>query len=236
MREIRGKFAFGQRDIMMSKRVNISSLLIAVSGIALLSGCTGTSTYGTGKTQEAQLLEDLTSVATIGSSEKKAKINYISRPGLVKPPQTASLPAPTENVESQSGYFPVSPEQKRANLLKAIADAEANGDPLPEEVVAMRKASIVQPKTFQNPEERDRENERFDPQKQKKAREAFLKQQALLKGTVGAADRQWLTEPPKKYRSPETTAEVGSVGEKESDPYKYKDDKTNLFDWIRGKD
>ena len=59
----------------------------------LASGCTGTSTYGTGVTQEAQLYEDILGLATLAPAKKNKKIDYMARPKLVKPPtKTAHRP------------------------------------------------------------------------------------------------------------------------------------------------
>lgn len=202
-------------------------------GLMALSACTGTSTYGTGKSQEAQLLEDIGGIAMIGSKKKKQQIDYISRPGLVKPTDS-TLPAPAESVADADGNFPQNPEERRLALLKQIEEAEKNGEALPEEVIAMRKASITRPGDpgYINPAE-DRVSGRLDPKEEKAAREAFLKKQAETRGATGAAPRKYLTEPPQRYRTPLQTAEVGNVGEKENDPFA-KDKQTNLLDTILG--
>ena len=219
----------------------LKSLQFVSCGLAfaIVAGCSGTSTYGTGKTQEAQLLEDLTSIATIGSGEKKKPINYISRPGLVKPPQSqvAALPTPAENVSSQAGYFPVSPEEKRADLLKRIEEAEAKGEPLPADVQELRKASAEADKSSKrNRFHSDYVDDTIKSDEAKKAREAFLRQKAQVAGAQGAAPRKYLTEPPKIYRTPEQTAAIGEIGEKEKNPYAKKKNDGNLLDWLRGKD
>jgi len=227
----------GQRESGMSKFLKSLQFAVASVAVVTLAGCTGTSTYGTGKTQEAQLLEDLTSIATIGSGEKKKPINYISRPGLVKPPQVAGLPTPAEKVSSQAGYFPVSPEEKRADLLKRIEEAEAKGEELPEDVQQLRKEAAAKSNASGRGRfHTDYVDDTIKSDEAKKSRLAFLKRKAELDGTRGAAPRKYLTEPPKIYRTPEQTAAIGEVGEEEKNPYVKKDNKTNLFDWLRGKD
>lgn len=205
------------------------------AGLIALSACTGTSTYGTGKTQEAQLLEDIGGIAMIGSKKDKPQIDYMSRPGLVKPTDS-QLPPPAEGVPGADGNFPQNPEQRRLALLKEIEEAEKNGEALPQEVIAMRKAAITRPGDpgYINPAE-DKVSGRLDAKEEKAAREAFLKRQAEIKGATGAAPRRYLTEPPQEYRTPKQTAEIGNVGEKEHDPFAKKKD-TNLLDRILGND
>src|SRR5690606_32490863 len=55
----------------------------AVSALAL-SGCMGSPTYGTDKTANEQLIEDLTGVLALGP-KRQPQIEYQPRPELVKP-------------------------------------------------------------------------------------------------------------------------------------------------------
>ena len=216
--------------MVKSKSSKLSLCVSAIAMSAIVAGCTGTSTYGTGKSQEEQLFEDLTSIAMLGSKEKKKRIDYISRPTLVKP-QTADLPSPLDENSSESAYFPKDPETKRAELLKRLEEAEKNGEELPEEILALRKASISRKGNRGVVYARGEVVEKYDPGLVKRQREEFLKKKAERDGVRGAAPRRWLTEPPSKYRTPEQTAAVGEVGEKEQDPYKAKKEKKfNIFD------
>ena len=61
--------------MVKSKSSKLSLCVSAIAMSAIVAGCTGTSTYGTGKSQEEQLFEDLTSIATLGSKEKKKRID-----------------------------------------------------------------------------------------------------------------------------------------------------------------
>lgn len=221
----------------MSQRffVTIKTGAFALVSMSLLAGCSGTSTYGTGKSQEAQLFEDITSIASLGSGKKKKKINYISRPKLVKPPIHAGLPTPAESIETQSGYYPVDPETKRQRLLNLIAESERTGKALPDEVIASRKASILRPTgKFANPDERDRAALYQSTENKQELRKEFLRRKALASATKGAAPRKWLTEPPKEYRTPADSAEVGKIGEKETDPRATNKKKKSLFGWLKG--
>lgn len=219
----------------MSQRffVTIKTGAFALVSMSLLAGCSGTSTYGTGKSQEAQLFEDLTSIASMGSGKKKKKINYISRPKLVKPPIHAGLPTPAESVETQSGYYPVNPEAKRQRLLRQIKEAEENGEALPEEVIAARRASIasVNPRKT-NTHDLDRGYHEQSSEEKARLRKEFLRRRGQSSATKGAAPRKWLTEPPKDYRTPAESAEVGKIGEKETDPRAFKK-KKSLFGWLK---
>ena len=206
------------------------------SGLALAallaSGCTGTSTYGTGVTQEAQLYEDILGLATLAPAKKNKKIDYMARPKLVKPPTVAALPTPVEKTEGQSGYFPTDPEVQRAARKAAVGSADPSqkadfeeGE-LPEDVLAARRAAAERGKSELKRSQIDpnRDDHRFSaknsPELQRRQREVFLREKAKRDGVSGAEPRRYLTEPPKEYRTPELSAEVGSVGEKEKDPYK----------------
>lgn len=213
---------------MMSK-----SGLFALVSMGLLAGCTGTSTYGTGVSQEGQLYEDLLGIAALGSNKKKKRIDYMSRPKLIKPPTVAALPTPAEKVESESGYFPKDPETARAARLAAIAEAEKNGGELPEEVLAARRAAAAR-SSVQRIDASDKMSAEVDPQLAKRQRALFLKQKGQRAGALGAAPRKYLTEPPKDYRTPEQTAAIGEVGEKEKSPYKRKTG-GNILDTLLGK-
>ena len=99
--------------------------LIGLCFVGLLAGCSG-NTYGTGVSSEQQLLEDVTSMVSLGRREGKKPIDYSARPTLVKPPVVAQLPPPAEKINASSAYFPEDPENKRKRLLEELEEAEAN--------------------------------------------------------------------------------------------------------------
>ena len=220
----------------MVQRIELKSI-IGLMLVGALAGCTGTSTYGTGVTQEAQLLEDVSSIAMLGSKKEKRSIDYTSRPKLVKPPKVASLPSPAEKVESESGYFPTNPEEKRKTTLARIAEAEKNGEALPEDVLAARRESARIGNANRTRGLTPADDKYIDPttpDQHRAARAEFIKRRAEVRGISGAAPRKYLTEPPQKYRTPEQTAAIGVVGEKERNPYA-KNEKTSLFGALFGR-
>jgi hypothetical protein len=54
---------------------------------------------------------------------KGESIEYKPRPAIVKPPETAGLPAPQQNIAENNPAWVESPEETRARLL---AEADAN--------------------------------------------------------------------------------------------------------------
>ncbi len=210
------------------------ALVAGSAAVLLVSGCTGTKTYGTGKTQEAQLADDLLGIAMLGQSKKdKPRIEYMSRPGLVKPPTTAALPQPVDASAAQSDNFPKDPELRRAALLKEIEEAEARGEKIPEEAAALRRASIGRPDgKVTSAREEDLKFWTNNPEEARKARELFLARKKANAGASGSAPRKYLTEPKAVYRTPAETAPVGVLGEKERDPNAKK--KSSLWEKLTG--
>ncbi|MEM8748970.1 MAG: hypothetical protein AAGF28_01620 [Pseudomonadota bacterium] len=221
---------------VMSLKSKLGFGVAAILSAGLLAGCTGGTTYGTGKSQEAQLFDDLTGIVALGGGgKKKERIDYNSRPKLVKPPVAGQLPPPAKQVAGDDGYFPTSPEEKRAQLLAAIEEAERTGAELPPEVMEARKESI---RRTESP--RDRVGDRFRAENELKpddgeARRLFLKRKAELAGAQGAAPRKYLTEPKRTFRTPAETAAVGEMGDKEVDPRLLNQKpKKSIFDIFRG--
>lgn len=219
----------------MDKPLNISRIAAALFATGLIAGCTGTSTYGTGKTQEAQLLQDVTGILSIGGGgDKKKRIDYSARPRLVKPPKVDTLPAPAEQISDQAGYFPTNPEEQRQVNLEAVRRADETGGELPPEVIAARRDSAARQTTALSNPYPDR-TPHVDPSLTRKQRAEFLKQKAELGGGLsGSAPRKYLTQPPAEYRTPAETAPVGEVGEKTVDPKLAKKKDRSLFDVFSG--
>ncbi len=208
--------------------------LVLVTGIIVLplalAGCQGSSTYGTGKTSGEHLLEGIGGIA--GGTEKKQRINYSPRPGLVTPPKGGALPEPLEEGGS-SNYsdLPESPEQRRARLQSEAPKAHERSGALPIEVMKRRRdpnSPRVKARVYID----DRTTEEYEQNfsRRKYNRKRFLKQKAEIAGVNGAAPRRYLTEPPRKYRTPHDTAVIGEIGEDEK--VKAKRFKKNKgFDW-----
>ncbi len=182
--------------------------LIALASLLGLAGCLGGNTYGTGVTQEAQLLSDVAGLVTLGSRDKKEQINYSARPDLVRAPDGTVLPQPVDNVASADGSFPVDPEERRAALL-AGADTTAEGSSLT--VEGVERPAIAKPELIGD---LDRDGG-IDIRKQKVARERVLAARKRARGATGSGARRYLTDPPIEYRTPAESAAVGEIGERE---------------------
>lgn len=167
--------------------------LLAAAGS--LSGCLSSPTYGTGKTSNAQLAEDVSNIISI-APKPKARIDYAPRPELVRPAAGAPLPAPQEAATAiAAANWPESPEQRRARL-KADATAKQN-DPL--FVPTIKNDGFGVQTAALTPAE---QQARF-----RAARKA---------NTAGSPNtRAFLSEPPLEYRAPADSAAVGEIGEDE---------------------
>lgn len=168
---------------------------VLAASVLVMSGCVSSPTYGTGKTASSQLLEDVSSIASI-APKPKSKIDYAPRPELVRPAAGAALPAPQESAKTvAAANWPESPEQRRIRL-KADATA-AQDDPL--FVPTIKNDGYGVQTAALTPDE---QQARF-----RAARKA---------NTAGSpTSRTFLSEPPLNYRVPSDTAEVGNIGEDE---------------------
>lgn len=210
-----------------------------VSAIAL-SGCMGSPTYGTGKTANEQLLEDVTGILDLAPKNGEP-IEYKPRPQLVTPADAAGLPPPQENVvDMGSPAWPESPEAARARLR---ADATANRDEpgyQPKikgpEVEDGRSAAMADRnpnfssqamldtddearKRARSRPEADRSRAQMDRNPNlsavetdpNRSREEFNRR--LAASRQGSPEtRRYLSEPPLDYRAPAETAPVNDIG------------------------
>lgn len=181
----------------------------------MLSGCVQGSTYGTGKTQEQQLVNDLTGI--LGGDEDKPNIQYVERPNIVKPANTAALPTPSSEFGTNAQAWPESPDNR---LQRLRADLESD-DALTR---ARAKRELQKMDNVKREGARQRQRARFasagiDPDKteltSQEQRTLFrnLRDQRRASRT-GSTDgqRRYLSEPPTEYRQPAQTATVGNVG------------------------
>ncbi len=171
------------------------------ASVLALAGCG--STYGTGKTSEQQLLEDVTGVLALGPRDKE-RIEYKPRPELVKPPSTAVLPQPQDNIASASNpAWPESPEQRLARIR---AEATANQDnpnyrpPIVRDVATPTQAAELQDFSKLSPQEQRAEVQR--------------RRQMVNQGDP--TTRRYLSDPPLVYRQPSATAPVDELGKDEA--------------------
>jgi hypothetical protein len=183
--------------------------LIAAS--LALSGCMGP-TYGTDKTSTAQLIDDLGNIVTIGSPRKGADIEYKPRPAIVKPTETAGLPAPQQNVTENNPAWVESPEETRARLL-AEADANSGNSAF--------RSPLAKPETEKRPRVlgSPRAAEAAPPVTGAAQRQAFQQARRVQSGAYSDR-RRFLSDPPLAYRQPAATAPVGELGESEREKEK----------------
>ncbi len=220
----------------MTRRHRTYVSLLAVVPLAVIAGCSGGNTYGTGKTQEAQLYEDLTGIVALGGNKKKTRINYNQRSKLVKPPKTSGLPSPVEDGENQAGFFPRNPEERRQDLYAAIEEAERNGGELPPEVIAARAESARSATRGPNTVGDNRVEKYESPEEVAQRRKRFRELVAQSNGGLaGTAPRKYLTQPKSVYRTPAETAPQGVVGEKIESEARRKRKKDNLWSVLTGR-
>lgn len=190
----------------------IPSVFLA-GAAAMLSGCLGSPTYGTGVSANQQLVEDLTGVLSVGD-KRQPEIAYTPRAELVKPSSLAVLPEPQQEVASADNpAWPESPEQRRARLR---AEATANQDnPAYRSPIVGAPGTVVAdagrpgvPSTFDDPDRSMNSPSASLYQGQR----AEIKRRIRENNQGDATSRKYLSEPPVEYRQPEASAAVGDLG------------------------
>lgn len=160
-----------------------------------MAGCMGSPTYGTDKTANAQLMEDLSGAFAIGIGKRREQIDYQPRPDLVKPQTTAVLPPPQDNVtNSAAAGWPESPEQRLARIRR---EATENQDNLAYRSPVINDV-VVDGRTLSPGEQR----------------EEFRRRLAETR-SLDPNRRRNLSDPPLDYRVPAATAPAGELGETE---------------------
>ncbi|MEQ8481017.1 MAG: hypothetical protein RIC18_10185 [Hoeflea sp.] len=188
------------------------SIGAVIAASLALSGCLGP-TYGTDKSSTEQLVDDLGNIASIGPQRKGADIEYNPRPAIVKPPQTASLPAPQQNISENNPAWVESPEETRERL---VAEAEENGNSAGFRSPLARRgvdSSAGGPTTLGRGA--DGPPTPFETAtRDKRQREAYQQARKIQQGAYSDR-RRFLSDPPLTYRKPAETAPVGELGEPE---------------------
>lgn len=185
---------------------------LVASGL-LVSGCMGSPTYGTDKTANEQLFDDVNGILSLAPKNRN-QVDYKPRPDLVKPASTAVLPPPQENIASASGSaWPESPEQKRARVR---ADATANRDNPGFEPLIVDDMPVAKEKRPLGVSQRLIDDGAVIQQnlERKQQREEFNRR--LAENNQGSpTTRKYLSEPPLEYRKAAETAAANDVGEDE---------------------
>ena len=171
-------------------------------------------TYGTDKTANEQLIQDVSGMFALGMNQPKERIDYKPRPDLVRP-SSKTLPPPQESVASADNTaWPESPEQRRARIR---ADATANqGNPnYRSEVVAEidPSARARQPVPV-NARLSERPMNGLEPGARSQRDEVRRRVAEQRQGSP--TSRRYLSEPPLTYRQPAGTADANDIGEDEA--------------------
>ena len=205
----------------------IATFVTLLASTTFLAACSGSNTYGTGVSQEAQLLSDLSGIVALGPAERKKPIDYSARPKLVRAPADGTLPSPAEQGGgAESAYFPTNPEERQAARNARVAKPWTRRDggidhTIPEDVDAP-SASREAPYEPWRGRADDGTGDR-EPSAAEMARNSIEGKKERLKrfreitgnGSLGTGPRRYLTQPPQEYRTPAETAAVGDVGEYE---------------------
>ena len=206
-------------------------------GLAACSGIGGT-TYGTGESQEAALLDTVTSGLGIIPKEKKDPINYSARAGLVLPPKGTALPAPQDASRSASSAatnWPQDPdklrklyhermenmtEAERQQLLAAIRRLPPEQR---DEIIKNDPRATNFAKQIKEPDPMTASaGELAAYEKQVQERKSLIR----IKNGKGVKGRQYLTQPPERFTetTPEIEREMAKI-----DPTSKKKEKKGLF-------
>lgn len=176
-----------------------------------LSGCLGP-TYGTDKPSTVQLMDDLGNIASLGQNKKGADIKYKPRPAIVKPSDTANLPAPQQNLAENNPEWVESPEQTRARL---IAEADENSGSTGYSSPLARRSATSSGSGV--PTVGGAANGPPPTQvtvQSAKQRQAYNDARKIQQGAYSDR-RRFLSDPPLTYRQPSETAPIGDLGEPE---------------------
>ena len=182
---------------------------VALAALFSLGGCMSSPTYGTGKTANAQLMEDMSSAFSI-KPKAPTGIKYEPRPEVLKSTAVAGLPEPQEPVTKQAGVWPESPEEKRARLRKEATEGQndPNFEPtIYDDTVTRGKSAF----DSSNPNSADRDARKWNPTDRNAIREA-----KKINAAGSPTTRKHLSEPPLDYRKRTDTAAYGDLGEDEA--------------------
>ena len=187
--------------------------MIALAAVAGgVSACMGP-TYGTDKSSTVQLIDDIGNMASI-KPDRGPEIAYTPRPEIVRPPETASLPKPQQNVAKDNPAWVESPEETRRRL---VAEADANGNDLGyrSPLAAVQSSNGVRT-AHVKPSVQDGSPTPLSVMKKERESKQFRENLKIKRGSYSDKHR-FLSDPPLDYRKPAETAAVGDVGEGEKE-------------------
>ena len=221
-------------EAQVSQGSSITSRFAALTVIGIaLTACSSVSgtTYGTGKSQEAELLKTVTSgFGLLGDDEEKEAIDYSARGGLVLPPEGAPMPTPqSERLASNSvaSDWPQDPDKLRAlyrTRLTNMTERErasliAEIRKLPKEQRDMIFKSDPRSKSFINEIKDPDYSKPVSPGEAKAYSEQVKKRLALIKEHNGqnSKGRKYLTQPPTRVTevTPEVQQELNKLSTQE---------------------
>ncbi len=189
--------------------------MTAAAGFGL-SGCTSP-TYGTGKSQGSQLLDDVSNIASFGPGKNQQHIDYKPRPDLVRPGagDKGQLPPPQQSVAGAGDpNWPESPEQRRKRLrdeITAKRDEPGYVSPVEPDGPVNDSSRLILPTGASRSQALAARNQAVDP-----ARVEAYKKARAEQNQGSATNRKYLSEPPLTYRQPAATAPTGELGEDEA--------------------
>jgi len=196
------------------KKIQLTILMLGLGTSSIvLSGCNVGPTYGTGKSAGQQLMDDVSSIASLRPMNTAAQVETRPRPELVPPAadMRATLPPPQESItQSAQTEWPESPEERRQRLRD---EATANRD-------NPNYVSPIEPgrdgyNRRQRPTDLNRAGEeRIPVVSRAEARQQRAAYQKVRQENSGgtATQRKYLSEPPLAYRQPADTAPIDETG------------------------
>lgn len=187
--------------------------MIALAAMAAsVSACLGP-TYGTDKTATEQLVDDISSMASV-KPDRGPEISYKPRPALVRPPESASLPQPQKSVAEDNPAWVESPEETRERL---VASADANGNDFTyRSPLARAQRTDGVAKVGPKPSVQSGSPSSLSMLKAQEQNRKFRENLKIQKGAYSDR-RRYLSDPPLDYRKPADTAAAGELGEPEKE-------------------
>jgi hypothetical protein len=203
-----------------SRGLAVAGGLLGAAAVLLLSGCSGTTTYGTGVNPGTQTIKDIAGIAMIGGN-KKPPIDYQPRAKIVAPPAAAdaALPPPPSGNGTQTAAagadggaanppnWPNDPDIAAAKFKADVAAREARGEPAP--ALKLPAGSLpppAPPPTTKLSRGGLIDNTQLSAEQSQQMRKAFADAKSTMSlDASGKPVRRYLTDPPVEYRQPDPT-------------------------------